>query len=309
MILTTLLCLPLCAQTQLPAERTPANQEPVAEKPSAEQWWDQLSPEEQREMRLRLEKVQSMPKEQREEMQRRRKVFEQEKEAILKNLSGEERAQFDAMGEREQHRYLRRRVHENMRARGEHLKERHPELGPGRDAFRKMREKQVKQGLEQAATDGWIGDHAVQWLANAPLHEQMLVLMEVKKWEVLEGASRGALWEELGLEEHEQMRISSLPAPEFFQELRALTGNFHGPEGMERGMRRDPNGRGGHRRPGEGPGRGSGPGRGGGEGPGPGGPGRGGPGPGGHPGGPGPEGPGGDAERGERPKKHKSLPR
>lgn len=291
MILSALLSLPLLAQTQLPA---PAAETPAAGNPTAEQWWGELSPEEQKEMRRRLQKMQKMPKEERAEMQRRRKVFEQEQEAILKSFSVEEQSQYDAMDEREQHRYLRRRVHENMRARGEDLKERHPDMGHGRDAFLKMRTQQVKEGLEKAAADGWIGDRAVRWLTNAPLHEQMLVLMEVKKWEFLEGASRSALWEQLGLEEREQLRIVTLPAPEFFHELRSLTGDFHGPEGMEPGMGHDRNGRGGMRRHGGGPRRGPGPG---------------GPGPEGRPGGPGPEGPGDGAERGERPKKHKSLPR
>lgn len=304
MILTLLLSLPLSAQAQTPV------QDPVAQ-PDPQQWWTELSPEEQQEMRRRLEKMQKMPEEQRAEMQRRKKVFEQEKDLILKGMGAEERAQYDALSEREQRRLLRRRVHENLRARGEDLKERHPNMKGGRQGFEILRQKQVREGLEKAAADGWIGKRAVDWLAEAPLHEQMQVLMEVRKWEVLERAALGGLWEELGLEEQEQIRISSLPAPEFFHELRAMTGE--GPSrrggrmGDPGGIRPPHHGRGpgtnGRGKGGHGPG-----GRSGRPGPGPGGPG--GPDPNGAgPSDPGLERPGKGPGPKELPKQHKSLRR
>ena len=280
MILTLLLALPLCAQTQPPTSAA----EPAA-KPESQEWWEQLSPEEQKEMRARLEKMRKMPKEQREEIKRRKQVFEKEKDAILKSMSTEQRAAYDALGERDQKRLLRRQVHENLRARGADLREHHPEMGHGRAGFVKMREKQVLEGLAKAAEDGWIGDRAVRWLEKAPLHEQMAVLMEVRKWEVLESAALRGLWEEYGLDEHEQIRISNLPAPEFFHELRVLSGDAA---------------------PGERPGEGFGPGRGPGNHPGGRRGGRGGFGPGRNgqgPGGPPREGPGGPPRQEERPKR------
>lgn len=223
MILSILLGLPLCLQAQETAASEPAQE------PDPQQWWEQLSTEEQEAMQRRLEKMRGLPEDKRAEMERRKEVFEKEKSAVLQNMSAEERAAYDAMEKREQRRFLRDRVHQNLRARGQDLKRKHPEMKEGREGFEKIRRKQVREGLERAATDGWIGEHAIKWLEDAPLHEQMAVLMEVRKWEVLESAARRGLWEELGLDEREQIRFSTLPAPEFFHELRMALGGPGGP--------------------------------------------------------------------------------
>lgn len=227
---------PAPAQTSNPVQaKTPeAGQAGVAEDDQRRAWWERLTDEEKAEMRQRMDRMRAMPPETRESLEDRREVIEQEKLFVIEHLTPEERLAYKAMSEREQRHFLGPRVHQQMRKRGEKLRKRFPGAGQDRKAFEEARRPQVMEGIQKAVDDGWIGQRAGEWLQRAPLHEAMQVLMEVQKWEFLDRAQRRGFWEENGVEEDHQRRISEMPAPKFFREIRELR---EGPRRRQGGVR------------------------------------------------------------------------
>lgn len=246
MILVALLSLPLLqapetvvAQPQVEAE--------VSAPSERRKWWSTLSTEERQEMRKRMEDMRSMSPEARQGLKSRHKVFEQEKNFLLQQLSDEDRAAYESLGEREQVQFVHERVHERLRQRGDHLKKRFPDSEQGRIAFEESRRQQVMEGIAKAAQEGWIGARAKQHFENAPMHEAMQALMEIRKWQFLERAAAGEFWKQNSVNEQQQQQLSELPAAEFFREIRGLA------EGRPPGPRAERRGKGGQGPPREGP--------------------------------------------------------
>lgn len=236
MILAILFTGLLFQTPQRPAvEKSTAVQTQTSEHSEQQKWWSQLNEGEQKEMRRRMHAMREMSPEARQDLETRRKVFEQEKTFLLKQLSEEDRGTYEALGTREKNRFVRDQVHQRLRQRGEHLRERFPNAGKGRQGFEESRRKQVMQGLALAEQEGWLGRHAVEHFKQAPLHEAMQALMEVQKWQFLERASETGFWKQNSMDEEHQRRLSELPAPEFFREIRGLAeGRPHGPPWMRR---------------------------------------------------------------------------
>ena len=253
MILATLLALPLLQAQEIPEAQTTVEAEAsTAEK--KQKWWSQLSEEERKEMRRRMEDMRSMSPEARQDLESRRKIFEQEKAFLLKQLSEEDRSSYEALEERAQVQFVREQVHERLRQRGDHLRKRFPGSEQGRQAFEESRRKQVMQGIAKAAEEGWIGARAKEHFEKAPLHEAMQALMEIQKWQFLANAAESEFWTKNAVEPEHQRRISELPAQEFFREIRGLAeGRPMGPPWMRRDGRGGPRERDGQRPRREGP--------------------------------------------------------
>jgi len=249
MILAVLTALLLSQTPQQPVAQklAPAPTETQTETPGhseQQKWWSQLSKEEQQEMRRRMSAMREMSPEARQDLEIRRKVFEQEKIFLLKQLTEEDRATYEALGAREKMRFVRDQVHQRLRDRGEHLRERFPNAEKGRKAFEESRRKQVMQGIALAAEEGWLGPHAVEHFMEAPLHEAMQALMEIQKWQFLEKAAETGFWKQNSMDEEHQRRLSELPAPEFFREIRGIAeGRPQGPPWMRRDGHGRPGGR------------------------------------------------------------------
>lgn len=262
MILCTLLALPLL-QGAGPIQETQAEQSPNQEvalpEDEAKQrraWWERLTEEEKAEMRRRMDAMRAMPPEARQSLEGRRQIIEQEKQFVIEHLEPDERAAYEAMSENEKRHFLGPKVHQRMRQRGKELRKRFPGAGRDRKAFEEARRPQVIEGIQKAAEDGWIGQRTADWLQRAPLHEAMQVLMEVQKWEFLDRASRRGYWEEHGVDEEHQRRISEMPAPKFFREIRELQEGPRRRHGGGGEGRSGPGGPGGHDGEGLGPGQG-----------------------------------------------------
>ncbi len=215
-----------------PQDLPPQGPAPHAQQ-GPEQWWSNLPPHEREELRRRMEQFRQMDPQQRQRLEQRRKVFEEEKKRLLNSMSSEEQARYQAMSSEEQQRYLRRKVMDSLRTRGESLQRRFPQAGRNRESFLQARQEQVRQGLEKAYAEGWIGKKTADWLQHAPFEEAMGVLMEVQKWQFLDYAARRDFWGESGIDPEQQRRLKGLPAPEFFRQVRAMGGrsfgNFPGP--------------------------------------------------------------------------------
>ncbi len=207
-------------------------------------WWDEQTPEQREKMRKRMEAYRNMPAEARAEMERRRDLVKQERKLILKNLSEEERAAYDALGKREQRRFLDERLRARMEAQGEELRTRFPgaeELGHNPDLHERFREsrrfltkergEQIRLEIQKAVDDGWLGERTATWLANAGVEESMAVLGEIRKWQFMEQATENGLWEGSGIDEQQRLNLLSLPAPEFFREVGSAMGWRHGKGG------------------------------------------------------------------------------
>lgn len=262
-ILTLLLSLPL-----LQVQETPATPSPVEAKASAQaekqKWWDQLSEEERKEMTRRMRDVQSMNPDARKDLESRRKVFEQEKDFLLKQLSDEDRAAYEALDARSKTQFVKERVHERLRERGDHLRKRFPDSGKGRKGFEESRRQQVMAGIAKAEQEGWIGVRAKKHFETAPLHESMQALVEIQKWQFLEEAAENEFWKKNSVSPEHQRQLSGMPAQEFFREIRGLAeGRPMGPPRNRRDGRGERPGREGQgppregkregHRPGEGP--------------------------------------------------------
>lgn len=221
---------PAIVQAQAPGTQGQGAAEVEAKR--RKDWWEQLSPEEQTEMRQRMERMRAMPEASRESMKKRRELVKEEEAFVIEHLSPEERTAYEAMSERERKRFLRPRVHQRLRERGEDLRARFPKVGKDRRAFEEARRPQVEEGIAKALEDGWIGEATAAWLKRAPLHESMQVLMEVQKWQFLEQASRGGFWEEHGLDDEAQRHLTEKPASKFFREIRELRDGNGGPPGF-----------------------------------------------------------------------------
>jgi len=243
MILAALLFLPLLQVAEPPAVQTP-------EPNQQQRWWQQLSEEERKQMRKRMESMREMSPDARKELESRRKVFEEEKVLLVKQLSEEDRVSYAALSEREQAHFVRQRVHDRLRQRGEHLRQRYPGMEKGRKAFEESRRKQVMEGIAKAGEEGWFGLHALEYLNNAPLHEAMQALMEVQKWQFLEQAKNTEFWSKKKVDEKHQRLLSALPASEFFREIQGLMDGH--PVGPMRGWRGWRNGAGDGRKTHEG---------------------------------------------------------
>ncbi|MHC4380272.1 MAG: hypothetical protein ACYSU1_04185 [Planctomycetota bacterium] len=237
MILFALLAMPLLQEPE-PIETAEPLPSPT---PEAEvdaskrrQWWGQLSKEERKEMRRRMDAMRKMPKESRESLEGRRQILEEEKQFVIEHLEPEELQAYEAMSDRERRHFLGPRVHQRMRQRGADLRQRFPGTGHDRKTFEEARRPQVMEGIQKAVADGWLGKRAGEWLQRAPLHQSMQVLMEVQKWQFLDRAGSRGYWEEHGVDEERQRRISERPAPEFFREIRELR---EGPRRRQEGMR------------------------------------------------------------------------
>ncbi|MFK5955660.1 MAG: hypothetical protein QM477_04350 [Planctomycetota bacterium] len=239
MILAALLSISLLQVAQPPAAQT-------KETNHQQKWWQQLSEEERAQMRKRMESMREMSPEARKELEGRRKVFEEEKALLIKQLSEEDRARYEALDVREQAHFVREQVHERLRQRGERLRQRFPGMEKGKLAFEESRRKQVMEGIVRAGEDGWFGPHALEYFKQAPLHEAMHALMEVQKWQFLEQAQETEFWAKKKVGEERQRRISALPAPEFFREIQSLVdGRPKGPPRGHREGREDQGGRAG----------------------------------------------------------------
>ncbi|MDA0667300.1 MAG: hypothetical protein O3A95_03815 [Planctomycetota bacterium] len=230
MILIALLSLPLF-QAQETVVAQPQVEAEVSAPTEREKWWSTLSTEERQEMRKRMEAMRSMSPEARLGLESRRKVFEQEKTFLLQQLSDEDRTVYESLDEREQVQFVRERVHERLRQRGDHLKKRFPGSEQGRNALEESRRQQVMEGIAKAMQEGWIGARAKQHFENAPLHEAMQALLEIQKWQFLEQAAESGFWKQNSVDWKQQQRISELPAQEFFREIRGLA------EGLPQGPR------------------------------------------------------------------------
>ena len=260
MIFAALLFLPFLQIQETPA--TKPHEETQASAPTEQQkWWDELSQEERMEMQRRMKDVRSLDPDARKDLEARREIFEQEKDFLLKQLSEEDRAAYEALDARGKVRFVREQVHERLRQRGDHLRKRFPGSEQGRQAFEESRRQQVMEGIAKAEQEGWIGARAKKHFENAPLHEAMQALVEIQKWQFLEHAAENGFWEQNSVNPEQQRRISELPAQEFFREIRGLAeGKPPGPPRMRRDGRGDGRGdrrgregkREGHR-PGEGP--------------------------------------------------------
>lgn len=253
MILATLLTVSLL-QVQETPKAQPSPKVEAAEYSEKQKWWSQLSDQERDEMRRRMEDMRSMSPEARQDLEARRKVFEQEKTFILEHLNDEDRAAYDELEEREKIHFVRDQVHQRLRQRGEHLRNRFPGSEQGRKDFEKSRRKQVMEGLAKAAEEGWIGVRAKQHFEQAPLHEAMQALLEIQKWQFLAKAAESGFWKQNTIDSKQQRRISELPAQDFFREIRGLAeGRPMGPTKMRREGRGGPRGREGHGPPHDGP--------------------------------------------------------
>ena len=241
MILIALLSLPLLQAQEAVVAQPQVEAELNGRAAEKEKWWATLSTEERQEMRRRMEAMRSMSPEARQGLESRRKVFEQEKTFLLKQLSDENRAAYESLDEREQVQFVRERVHERLRQRGDHLKKRFPGSEQGRNAFEESRRQQVMEGIAKAAQEGWIGARAKQHFENAPMHEAMQALMEIRKWQFLERAAESEFWKQNSVNERRQQQLSELPAAEFFREIRGLAeGRPPGPRAERRGQGQGP---------------------------------------------------------------------
>lgn len=227
-------------------------QQSTAQEPTppadSKRWWDEQTPEHREEMRKRMEAYRNMPEEARAEMERRRDLVKQERKLILKNLSEEDRATYEALDKREQRRFLDERLRARLEAQGKELRTRFPgaeELGHNPDLHERFREsrrfltkergEQIRQEIQKAVDDGWLGERTAIWLANAGVEESMAVLGEIRKWQFMEQAAENGLWEGSGIDEQQRLNLLSLPAPEFFREVGNAMGWRHGKGGRRHG--------------------------------------------------------------------------
>lgn len=272
LLATCLLHSALLPQQEEPVVLGEAQQPTVQEPaPAADpkKWWDQQTPEHREEMRKRMEAYRNMPEEARAEMERRRDLVKQERKLILKNLSEEDRAAYDALNWHGRRRFLDERLRARLEAQGEELRTRFPgaaELGHNPDFQERFREsrrfltkergEQIRQEIQKAVDDGWLGKRTATWLANAGVEESMAVLGEIRKWQFMEQAAENGLWEGSGIDEQERLDLLSLPAPEFFREVGNAMGWRHGKGGRRHGGEgrppHPPGGPDGERRPGRG---------------------------------------------------------
>lgn len=236
-----------------------------------ETWWNGLGEEEREMYQRRWSVVCEMRPDMREEMKQRHTLLREEREQILENFSAAERQQFQQMDPHQQRMLLDGLAHEALRQRGEALAQRFPEAGQllepqqmevriqrAQRLLEEERGPQVREEIQRALEQGWIGEAAAAWLMKAPLHEAMEVVAEVRRWQFLAEAEQRGLWEELGLNEEERRSLMKLPARDFFRTLRhhsesprkGSRGRGMGPPGDrrmgppgERGSGRPPDGR------------------------------------------------------------------
>ncbi|MHC4837771.1 MAG: DUF3106 domain-containing protein [Planctomycetota bacterium] len=280
-----LLLLALAPQV---AEQAPAEVQQV-EDPRA--WWEQMTPEERERMRERMKALRELPPEVREEFGKRYELIKQERAAVKENLTSEEKKTYKALGRHERRRFLDERVRANLAAQGEGLRDRFPDApefegrGDYGERFRASRElllekrgEQVREEIQKAVREGWLGPRTATWLEKAGIEESMAVLGEVRKWQFIEKAAEDGFWERSGIDETRRAELLLLPPPEFFRAVRGQVEGSPWRGGPERfrdrrdggppGMRPPKEGRGGPRgegrgsrdgRPPRGPGAGPGP--------------------------------------------------
>ncbi len=257
----------------LPQETVPETKA----QPSAQEiqvWWEGLSKAEQDQYRERLQRYRELQPTMQEELGRRHELLRDERQRIKDNLSEAEQLEFQKLERHERQRFLDERAHRNFRQRGERLANDFPHVGPGppqedwkgrhdrvAKVFEQRRAPQVREAVTKASADGWLGATAAKWLETAPIHEAMVVLGEVRKWQFLQQAAASGLWEEMGLDDSRRREITGMSAFDFFLTMRGQR------EGAQRGAGA-PEGPGEFGKFGEFRGEGGGPGRGQGLGPG-----------------------------------------
>lgn len=226
LVALVLLALPLAQEAEQSA--------PPPSKPEMEQrrraWWDSLPEEKRREYEERRQRFEKMTPEQRDEMRARMGVLRLEITSVERELTPEQRVEFDRLDERGQREFLERAAHNRLADRSEELRGRVPDASH----FEEYRRGHVRRAVQRAVDEGWIGPAAAAWLETAPLHEAMVVVGDIEKWRFLAAAAEKGLWEEADVSVEDQHRLLGLSAPEFFRELRVL-GVRGGPQ--ERGRR------------------------------------------------------------------------
>ncbi len=254
-----LLLLALAPQV---AEQVPA-EVPQVEDPQA--WWGRMAPEERERMSERMKALRELSPEVREEFGKRYELIKQERAAVKKSLTPEEKEIFKGLDRHERRRFLDERVRANLAAQGKGLRDRFPDApefegrGDFGERFRASRElllekrgEQVRQGIQKAVRDGWLGSRTATWLEKAGIEESMAVLGEVRKWQFIEKAAEDGFWEQSGIDEPRRAELLLLPPPEFFRAVRGRVEGSPWREGHERLMDRRDGGSHGMRPPEEG---------------------------------------------------------
>ncbi|RMH05030.1 MAG: hypothetical protein D6702_01615 [Planctomycetota bacterium] len=235
MIAVVLLAL---APQALPLDRAPAGnaaQELETSRPEqAREWWRSLSPEERELYRRRFEELRRLDPEERIEMQRRAEAIQLHRRRVWAELPEEERKRLAALPESERLAELDGIVRERLRRRHEELRRRFgpvpPGAGPGPEElprrplperldasgriFERLAGEDLDQELARLHEEGWIGDRAAEWLAQAPVAERAAALLDARKWRLLAEAARDGLFERWGLAEADRRRLAEMPSRE-----------------------------------------------------------------------------------------------
>lgn len=170
---------------------------------SAREWWSQLSEEEQSKYKQRHKRMEH-------------KLLE-----AKKSLTPEEEEKFGKMPEREQRKFLKSKVRAELHGRGPNGPPRPPKLNL------EEREAEIRTALAEAHTQGWLGDRTMVWLETASVHEAMMLLLSVRKWQFLEKAQREGLWEKYQIQSELRMQLTALPPERFFKELGKIIRGGH----------------------------------------------------------------------------------
>ena len=154
-------------------------------------------------------------------------AVERHRRKVWFELDEAERARLEALPDAERDDALDQKVHERLRRRHEQLEGRMPpgqgfrgrplgeRLGASDRLIADIRGGDLQRQLEELHTQGWIGDQAAAWLAQAPAVEQAAALLDARKWRGLaEGRQRG-WFEQWQLDEHEQRTLAEMPSRDF----------------------------------------------------------------------------------------------
>lgn len=244
MIASLLLLAAVLAAPQL-QERVPADPgAPAAQAPresegsqrrAVREEWSRLSPDERRRIEERRADFRRLPPEAREEMHRRFRLLEEHRRRVFRELPEETRQRIAALPPEQRSAALDEIVRGRMRERAERFLSQNPgEAGALRDRplderlrhGRELRLRRMREALDErvrwAEGSGWLGPKALEWLRQAPPHEALQVIAQLRKWETLEGLQADDGWQRLGLDEVLQRRLTELPPYEFFRALEHL---------------------------------------------------------------------------------------
>ncbi|MDP6851012.1 MAG: DUF3106 domain-containing protein [Planctomycetota bacterium] len=208
---------------------------PQAPAPEAAEWWNKLTPEQQVEMRQRIQRYREMPPEAREEMRRRSAAVRRLKKHELERMDPEGRKEIESMSHHDRRQYFDRMLRGRFERHERHLRDRipgahdklhnrpiHVRLMVARRFVQEHRAQGIQERLSVLASEGWIGNALSGFLNTTTPIVQATVLQEISRWRTFANASKAGLFQEWGLTETDIEFLSVLPGPEFYMALQRL---------------------------------------------------------------------------------------